>query len=322
MSFFKKISAIALCGIFLAGCATSDPAVKADMDDLRERIAQNGSEEIKKFHANIYDVALSKKWPTAFALIGEDVTIHISAGLRKMLLDLAAVSIVADESSRSFEICRARYAEKLFSQRFNPEYRGMNPRNILTGYDADISIDPGPYFADLNSICAKFASSFPIRASKRKQQEEIARGLLQLIYLHEVGHKTYRLDVPVNYGVQTKEEFRSTLETNRIQELNADRFAVKRWVELHPDPMHVLDNFAFIDWHRAVGGTRCTNDKDRTHDSGEVRALVTIREMRKLTREAGKTKANAPRKARLDKIVKVSARRVSLQNCPSNSQIR
>ncbi|WP_027716707.1 hypothetical protein [Desulfuromonas sp. TF] len=257
---------------------------------FRKTFSQNGDVALESLIQQIPFQVSDKPFPNAWVAYDQNSkkkTIYMTAEYRLLITYIADANQVSVHSPEFFP-CKNMYINALFDALAGNRQRIANdlpPRRLPA---PEIFLETTPAY------CNQYKSSFPIDPKFRPARDYSVNVVIGLGYLHELGHiasgHSYvdlsTLD-KLTTITQRLNEFLKLMGRSRSQEVEADDWAIDRFVELSNNPIEALSN-VLADFYLAFGGFDCSIESADSHPNGYQRFSRQMGRMKDRAIAAGK----------------------------------
>lgn len=286
---------------------------------LRPLFAQYGDASVKSLESQVRFRVSDEQVPNAW--VGRDpnsgrTTIFMTAQYRLLITYLADADVVSF-TSPEFIQCRQTYVDTLFRTLAENRQRsasGSPPRRLLA---------PEIYLDTASAGCRQFKKNFPIDPKHRPARDMAVNTVVALGYLHELGHVALGHSAVSLASIEQLptnslrlNEFARLMSRSRSQEVQADDWAIDRFVDLSNNPLEALTN-VLSTFYLAFGGFDCSLEAADSHPNGFQRFARQMGRLKDRATAAGKFPTNKDIASHIDDTSALAAKAQQNLQCPS-----
>ncbi|HRB14882.1 MAG TPA: hypothetical protein PK224_03740 [Nitrospira sp.] len=267
---------------------------KTKLDDyiknLRSFISVSGNSSLKalegRVHFHVSDEPVPNAWVARDFQTGRN-TIYMTAQYRLLTTYLADADVIVSLDT-NFHSCRQDYVDTIFKV-----LATNRQRSVSRGTQRRIPA-PEVFLNTAANSCRPFQSRFPIDPKYRPARDQTVNMVVGLGYLHELGHIAIG-HPPVSLSSieqlptssQRLAEFSRLMARSRLQEYQADDWAIDRFVDLSNNPLESLTN-VLLTFYLAFSNLDCSLEAADSHPNGYQRFARQMIRMKDRATSAGK----------------------------------
>ena len=298
----------------------AEEAVKLDtyIKRLRLLLAKHGDAGVKSLENQVQFRISNERVPNAWVVkdpSSGQSTVFMTAEYRLLITYLADADVISF-TTPGFIQCRQTYVDALFRALATNRQRsafGSAPRRLLA---PEVYLDAAP------AGCREFKGKFPIEPKHRAARDVAVNTVIALGYLHELGHVALGhagVSLASIEALPTNSmrlnEFVQLMRRSRVQEFQADDWAIDRFVDLSNNPLEALTN-VLSTFYLAFGGFDCSLEAADSHPNGFQRFARQMTRLKARATASGKFPNNADVAKLIDDTTALASKAQQNLKCP------